>query len=369
MTERKAVMGEEHAVFGQVYERPEAVFAGETAELAFDWRTGIGLQDVDHLKTDACLLEIAGEVISGRLSFAQAEQQIAAFYRSSEVPSPERTEEADRVALRIAACLSEKAFRFSTEHFLALHRQLFQGIYDHAGRIRDTNITKREWILGGDTVTYTPAGEVKATLEYDFAQERSFSYTALGMTEVIRHLARFTAGLWQIHPFYEGNTRTTAVFLIQYLRYLGFRKLHDTFGQHSWYFRNALVRASVYDDTTFLELFLRNLLLGEAHILKNRYMHIDWWRKEEGKTTFPDTETRIQALVESGALRRSTADNMMLLHRNVGEDVFGRKDVMRYVRVTESPAAVLLRKMQDLALVERVVGLGRGRYRFISRSL
>ena len=365
MTERKAAMGEEHAVFGQVYETPEPVFAGETAELTFAWRTGIGLQDVDHLKISSSLLEAAGEVIAGRRSFAQAEQQITASYRVPEMPTTERTEEADRVAVRIAACLSEKAFRLSAEHFLALHRQLFQGIYDHAGRMRDTNITKKEWILGDDTVAYTSAGEVKATLEYDFAQERSFSYAGLGMTEVIRHLAGFTAGLWQIHPFYEGNTRTTAVFLIQYLRYLGFHKLHDTFGQHSWYFRNALVRASVYGDTTFLEMFLRNLLLGEEHILKNRYMHTDWPRKEEGKAEFADTETRIQALAGSGKLRRSTADNMLLLYRNLREDVFGRKEVMRYARVTASPASVLLRKMLDHALIERVVGLGRGRYRFI----
>ena len=155
------------------------------------------------------------------------------------------------------------------------------GIFSHAGKIRDYNITKKEWVLDGDTVSYGGALNLRETLDYDFSQEREFRYNGLTMDETIHHLAVFISRLWQIHVFGEGNTRTTAVFFIKYLRMLGFDAENDLFADNSWYFRNALVRANynnikdgVYETTEFLEKFLRNLLLDEHHELHNREMHI-----------------------------------------------------------------------------------------------
>ena len=190
-------------------------------------------------------------------------------------------EEADKVSQRIAKLLSERSFSFTSKEYLAVHKKLFQGIYDKAGEIREYNITKKEWILDGATVTYGSASELEATLEYDFSQEKKYSYKGLSMDEIIHHIAVFVAGLWQIHVFGEGNTRTTAVFFIKYLRTLGFDVTNDIFAQNAWYFRNALVRANyndlvndVHETTEYLELFLKNLLLGEKNELHNRILEV-----------------------------------------------------------------------------------------------
>ena len=188
----------------------------------------------------------------------------------------ERTEEADKVSSRIAEILSETAFSFSPNEYVSIHRKLFQGIYKHAGKIRDYNITKKEWVLDGATVMYGSASELRATLEYDFSQEKDFSYKGLSMDEIIHHLAVFVSRLWQIHIFGEGNTRTTAVFFIKYLRTLGFSATNDIFAENAWYFRNALVRANytnlqkgIHETTEYLEAFLRHLLLNEKNELHN----------------------------------------------------------------------------------------------------
>ena len=182
---------------------------------------------------------------------------------------------------RIAALLSERAFSFTPNEYISIHRKLFTGIYSHVGRIRDYNITKREWVLSGATVLYGSATELMATLDYDFSEEKKFSYKNLTMDEIIHHLAVFVSRLWQIHVFGEGNTRTTAVFFIKYLRTLGFDVTNDIFAENAWYFRNSLVRANyndlkngVHETTEYLELFLRNLLLNENHPLHNRTLHI-----------------------------------------------------------------------------------------------
>ncbi len=131
--------------------------------------------------------------------------------------------------------------------YLSIHRKLFTGIYPHAGRIRDYNITKKEWVLNGATVLYGSATELRATLDYDFSEESKFSYRNLSMDEIIHHLAVFISRLWQIHVFGEGNTRTTAVFFIKYLLTLGFDVINDIFAENAWYFRNSLVRANYND--------------------------------------------------------------------------------------------------------------------------
>lgn len=249
-------------------------------EKGYAWHTAIGLQAVDGLTTSQYLINTARKNIEGDITFEEASNLIHNYYREN-VAHSERAEEADKVSVRIAQLLSENAFVFSPAQYLAIHEKLFTGIFKHAGKIRDYNITKSEWVLDGDTVMYGGANELRATLEYDFSQEKGFSYKNLSMEEIINHLAVFVSRLWQIHIFAEGNTRSTAVFFIKYLRTLGFDVTNDIFAENAWYFRNALVRANytnlkkdIHETTEFLELFLRNLLLGETNELKNRSMHI-----------------------------------------------------------------------------------------------
>ena len=252
-------------------------------ELGQAWSTAIGLQDVDGLKPSEYLYETARKSIDGEISVDEAGDLINSYYESKDgrLAAETRTEEADKVSARIAKLLSEKAFIFSPTQYISIHRELFNGIYSHAGKIRDYNITKKEWVLDGDTVSYGGAIDLRETLDYDFSQERDFKFNGLTMDETIHHLAVFISRLWQIHAFGEGNTRTIAVFFFKYLRMLGFDAENDMFAENSWYFRNALVRANytnikegIYETTEFLEKFLRNLLLGEKHELHNREMHI-----------------------------------------------------------------------------------------------
>ena len=248
----------------------------------YAWHTAIGLQEVDGLKPSKYLIDTAIKNIEGDVSIDEAQELLDSYYEENpKFDKEDRTEEADKVAVRIAKILSEKAFSFTPNEYIAIHRRLFTGIYDYAGQIRDVNITKKEWVLNGETVLYGSASELQDTLDYDFSEERKFSYKNLTMDEIIHHLAVFVSRLWQIHVFLEGNTRTTAVFFIKYLRALGFDATNDIFAENAWYFRNALVRANyndlkngVCETTEYLELFLRNLLLGEENELHNREMYI-----------------------------------------------------------------------------------------------
>lgn len=254
------------------------------AEKAKVWKTAIGLQQVDGLKPSDYLIETAKQNIEGDITIDEVKKRIDSYYQQHPTKTDEdRTEEADKVSARIAEILSEQTFTFSPAEYLTIHRRLFQGIYKLAGKIRDYNITKQEWVLDGETVLYGSAESLKTTLEYDFEQEKKFSYKGLSLQETIEHIAHFISYLWQIHIFGEGNTRTTAIFLIKYLRTFGFNVNNDLFAEHSWYFRNALVRANYKNHTKnihatneFLLRFLDNLLLGENHILKNREMHVQF---------------------------------------------------------------------------------------------
>ena len=255
----------------------------DKAHKGYAWSTAIGLQAVDGLKPSKYLIDTAIQNIEGKITMKEAQSLIDSYYeeRPVHLSDDERTEEADKVSSRIAEILSETAFTFSPNEYIAIHRKLFQGIYKHAGKIRDYNITKKEWVLDGATVMYGSASELRATLEYDFSQEKDFSYKGLSMDGIIHHLAVFVSRLWQIHIFGEGNTRTTAVFFIKYLRTLGFSATNDIFAENAWYFRNALVRANytnlqtgIHETTEYLEAFLRNLLLNEKNELHNRNLHI-----------------------------------------------------------------------------------------------
>ena len=258
-------------------------------EKGYAWQTAIGLQAVDGLKPSEYLKEKARQHIEGDITIDEVKQLVDSYYKSkvTRSSSEDRTEEADKVSARITEILSENTFTFSPIEYLAIHRHLFEGIFSHAGQIRDYNITKNEWVLKGATVLYASAGSIRETLEYDFSQEKIFDYKNLNIDEAIRHIARFVSGIWQIHAFGEGNTRTTAVFTIKYLHTFGFNFSNETFANHSWYFRNALVRANyndltkgVYATTEFLEKFFRNVILNEQNELKNRNLQIDEIEKE-----------------------------------------------------------------------------------------
>ncbi|MDY5694844.1 MAG: Fic family protein [Victivallales bacterium] len=253
------------------------------SERAQSWKTAIGLQAVDGLKPSSYLLETARRHIEGDISIEEVKSLIDSYYQTqtSHTQDSAMTEEADKVSANIAELLNEKTFTFSPMGYISIHRRIFNGVFKFAGSLRDYNISKKEWVLRGDTVLYASAAELRMTLDYDFAQEARFDYRTLSPSEMIVHFARFISGLWQIHPFGEGNTRTTAVFAIKYLRSMGFDVNNDLFAAHSWYFRNALVRANyrnyqkkVEPDFHFLEQFFRNLLLGEQNELKNRYLLI-----------------------------------------------------------------------------------------------
>ena len=255
-------------------------------EKATAWKAAIGLQDVDGLKPSAYLVDTAKRHIQGDITIDQVKGLIDSYYKSRQGRlsiEEERTEEADKVSARITELLQEDTFSFTPAEYQRIHRKLFTGIFKFAGRYRDYNISKKEWVLDGASVLYNPFENLKETMDYDFAEERKFNYASASTEEAIRRVATFIAGIWQIHPFGEGNTRTTAVFLIKYLRSFGFDVNNDLFAVHSWYFRNALVRANysnrekgISPDLTYLESFLRNLVLGEDNELKNRYLHISY---------------------------------------------------------------------------------------------
>ncbi len=344
-------------------------------EKTYAWQTAIGLQAVDGLKTSGYLAHTAVRNIEGEISFAEASALLQSYYEENPARNAEdRTEEADKVSARIAELLSEKAFSFTPNEYLSVHRKLFAGIYPHAGRIRDYNITKREWVLDGATVLYGSASELRRTLDYDFSEEKKFSYKNLSMDEIIHHLAVFISRLWQIHVFGEGNTRTTAVFFIKYLRTLGFDAANGIFAEHAWYFRNSLVRANyndlkngIHETTEFLELFLRNLLLNENHPLQNRTLHISGALNAPQKGNIADQKADIEReKVYIGKLfTAKTASHACKLLEEYGfQTIFGRSDVQEILSLKPTRSTALLKVMAEKRVVEPVTGSGKGKYRF-----
>ena len=342
---------------------------------SYAWSTAIGLQAVDGLKPSKYLIDTAIKNIEGKITMKEAQNLIDSYYeeRPVHLSDDERTEEADKVSLRIVEILSETAFSFSPNEYIAIHRKLFQGIYNHAGKIRDYNITKKEWVLDGATVMYGSASELRATLEYNFSQEKDFSYKSLSMDEIIHHLAVFISRLWQIHIFGEGNTRTTAVFFIKYLRTLGFAATNDIFAENAWYFRNALVRANytnlqkgIYETTEYLELFLRNLLLNEQNELQNRNLHISGLLNKE-KVDIQGAKVDIESVLSakgSDFTVKTTVHIHRLFEKFGFDGVFGRSAVMELLELKSSGASKLLSNLVQADIIEPVSGHGKGKYKF-----
>ena len=358
----------------------------DKAHKGYAWSTAIGLQAVDGLKPSKYLIDTAIQNIEGKITMKEVQSLIDSYYeeRPVHLSDDERTEEADKVSSRIAEILSETAFSFSPNEYISIHRKLFRGIYKHAGKIRDYNITKKEWVLDGATVMYGSASELRATLEYDFSQEKDFSYKGLSMDEIIHHLAVFVSRLWQIHIFGEGNTRTTAVFFIKYLRTLGFSAANDIFAENAWYFRNALVRANytnlqkgIHETTEYLEAFLRNLLLdekNELHIsgLLNEEKVDIWVTKvdiENGKVDIQDKKVDIESVLsEKGSdFSVKTTIHIHRLFEKFGfDEVFGRSAVMELLELKGSGASKLLSNLVQADIIEPVSGHGKGNIESVS---
>lgn len=261
-------------------------------ESAENWKTAIGLQAVDGLQPSAYLIDVAKRNIEGEITLDETRKLIDSYYQSKTVRTPkdEDEEEADKVSANIAKILASKTFAFNTNGYVSLHRRIFEGVFKHAGEIRQYDISKKEWVLEGDSVNYLNWEDLQRALDWDIEQEKNFSYKGLTDDEKIEHIAKFISGIWQIHAFREGNTRTTAIFTIQYLRSLGYEVNNEMFAKHSWYFRNALVRANYRNiqkgidySPIYLVRFFRNLLLKDSWVLKNRYLHIrptDEWKEQ-----------------------------------------------------------------------------------------
>lgn len=316
------------------FELEEYIKQGEPdkVEKSEAWQTAIGLQAVDGLNTSDYLLDTAKEHIEGKITIDEAQKRIHSYYeqRSVRTETENETKEADIVSARITKLLGEKAFQFSPAEWLSIHRRLFEGVFSHAGQVRQYNITKKEWVLNGDTVTYADWNSIKETLDYDFSTEKQFSYEGLSVDAAVKHLAKFASDIWQIHPFSEGNTRATAVFMIKYMKTFGFSVNNDAFEKYSWYFRNALVRANynnlqkgVHSTTKFLEMFFSNLLLDTHYELKNRYMHIDYVDESNFQSISPKVPKcqfdTLDCTLEELAVLESVAKNPTIKQQEIAE--------------------------------------------------
>ena len=334
------------------YDLDEYIRQGEPdhSQKSAAWQTAIGLQDVDGLHISDYLLETAKEHIEGRIDIATAQKRIYSYYEQRDVrmTAEENTKEADIVASRIAELLAEKTFQFSPAELQSIHRRLFTGVFKSAGQLRTYNISKKEWVLNGKSVFYEAFDSIRETLDYDFTQEKSFSYAELDASQAIKHIAKFISGIWQIHPFCEGNTRTTAVFMIKYLQTFGFKVSNQVFAENSWYFRNALVRANfndqqkgVHSTTVFLEQFMENLLTGAQHDLKNRYMHIDY--SANSQSANPDNSKCKNCTLEELAILREISNNPSITQKALAE-VIGKSERTVKTRTVELQEKGLLRR-------------------------
>ena len=342
-------------------------------ESAENWKTAIGLQAVDGLQPSAYLIDVAKRNIEGKISLDETRKLIDSYYQSKTVRTPkdEDEEEADKVSANIAKILASKTFAFNTNGYVSLHRRIFEGVFKHAGEIRQYDISKKEWVLEGDSVNYLNWEDLRRALDWDIEQEKNFSYKGLTDDEKIEHIAKFISGIWQIHAFREGNTRTTAIFTIQYLRSLGYKVNNEMFAKHSWYFRNALVRANYRNinkdieySPIYLVRFFRNLLLGESWVLKNRYLHIDptdEWKVQPRLATPQVPHTPHQKVDRKGGQKtekvgrkggQKTKESILSL---IASDPFVTTNEMsKRLKINRSAISKHIKKLKEDHIIERI---------------
>lgn len=342
-------------------------------ERAENWKTAIGLQAVDGLQPSAYLIDVAKRNIEGEISLDETRKLIDSYYQSKTVRTPkdEDEEEADKVSANIAKILASKTFAFNTNGYVSLHRRIFEGVFKHAGEIRQYDISKKEWVLEGDSVNYLNWEDLRRALDWDIEQEKNFSYKGLTDDEKIEHIAKFISGIWQIHAFREGNTRTTAIFTIQYLRSLGYEVNNEMFAKHSWYFRNALVRANYRNiqkgidySPIYLVRFFRNLLLKDSWVLKNRYLHIDptdEWKVQPRLATPQVPHTPHQKVDRKGGQKtekvgrkggQKTKDSILSL---IASDPFVTTNEMsKQLEINRSAISKHIKKLKEDHIIERI---------------
>ena len=342
-------------------------------ESAENWKTAIGLQAVDGLQPSAYLIDVAKRNIEGEITLDETRKLIDSYYQSKTVRTPkdEDEEEADKVSANIAKILASKTFAFNTNGYVSLHRRIFEGVFKHAGEIRQYDISKKEWVLEGDSVNYLNWEDLRRALDWDIEQEKNFSYKGLTDDEKIEHIAKFISGIWQIHAFREGNTRTTAIFTIQYLRSLGYEVNNEMFAKHSWYFRNALVRANYRNinkdieySPIYLVRFFRNLLLGESWVLKNRYLHIDptdEWKVQPRLATPQVPHTPHQKVDRKGGQKtekvgrkggQKTKESILSL---IATDPFVTTNEMsKRLKINRSAISKHIKKLKEDHIIERI---------------
>ncbi len=342
-------------------------------ESAENWKTAIGLQAVDGLQPSAYLIDVAKRNIEGEITLDETRKLIDSYYQSKTVRTPkdEDEEEADKVSANIAKILASKTFAFNTNGYVSLHRRIFEGVFKHAGEIRQYDISKKEWVLEGASVNYLNWEDLRRALDWDIEQEKNFSYKGLTDDEKIEHIAKFISGIWQIHAFREGNTRTTAIFTIQYLRSLGYEVNNEIFAKHSWYFRNALVRANYRNinkdieySPIYLVRFFRNLLLGESWVLKNRYLHIDptdEWKVQPRLATPQVPHTPHQKVDRKGGQKtekvgrkggQKTKDSILSL---IASDPFVTTNEMsKRLEINRSAISKHIKKLKEDHIIERI---------------
>ena len=241
------------------------------------WDMAIGLQEVDNLKPSKYFEKLVTDNVEGNLTIEQVEKDLKEYYIEKEKQNDinHNEMECDLVSTRIVELLQIDNFELSVDYFKHVHKYLFQDVYEFAGEFRKIDFSKHEKILNNDSVAYGDCKTLNESLEYDISLEKEKNYKDMSIVEVINNITNFSSNIWQVHPFREGNTRTTAVFIEKYLINLGYEVDNTLFKDKSVYFRNALVRSNYFnnylnikEDNSYLIKFYENLLLG-----KNNNLH------------------------------------------------------------------------------------------------
>ena len=249
-----------------------------------EWDMAIGLQEVDNLKPSKYLKKLLQENVTGEKTIYEVEKELKEYYvekeKNNEVNHNEL--ECDLVSTRIVELLQENNFELSIDYLKYVHKYLFQDVYEFAGEFRKVDFSKHERILNNDSVAYGDHKLLEQSLDYDITLEKNKNYNEMNIVDVINNITDFSSSIWQIHPFREGNTRTTAIFIEKYLVSLGYNVDNTLFKDQSVYFRNALVRSNYFnnylnikEDNSFLIKFYENLLLGKNNNLHSRDLIVE----------------------------------------------------------------------------------------------
>ena len=257
----------------------EVEYKSEKYISKINWEMAIGLQEVDNLKPSKYLKKLAIDNIEGNKSIYEVEEELKKYYTERDLKNKKVEEEyeCDLVSTRIVQLLSMDDFELSKEHLKYIHEYLFKDIYEFNGKFREVNFSKPEIILNKDSVAYGDYKLIDNSIDYDISLEQDKNYNNMNIVDVIKNITKFTSSIWQIHPFREGNTRTTAVFIQKYLISLGYDVDNSMFKDKSIYFRNALVRSNYFnnklnikEDNNYLIKFYENLLLGKNNNLHSK---------------------------------------------------------------------------------------------------